>query len=68
MLSELDNYLQRIEDLRRQVSDLIAGLPVEALDWRPIEGNKSRCYRTQQRIENQTNGRTGEIRCILHSL
>jgi uncharacterized damage-inducible protein DinB len=38
MLSELDNYLQRIEDLRRQVSELIADLPAEALNWRPIEG------------------------------
>ncbi len=37
MLSELDNYLQRIEDLRGQVCDLIAGLPAEALNWRPIE-------------------------------
>ncbi len=35
MLSELDNYAQRIEDLRRQVSQLIADLPAEALNWRP---------------------------------
>jgi len=35
MLAELDNYLQRIEDLRRQVSELIADLPAEALNWRP---------------------------------
>jgi uncharacterized damage-inducible protein DinB len=33
----LKNYLHRIEDLRRQISDLIAGLPAEALNWRPIE-------------------------------
>ncbi len=37
MLTELDNYLQRIEDLRRQVSDLITDLPAEALNWRPTE-------------------------------
>ena len=37
MTSELNNYLQRIEDLRGQVGDLIAGLPGEALNWRPIE-------------------------------
>jgi len=37
MLSELDNYLQRIEDLRRQVRNLIAGLPAQALNWRPTE-------------------------------
>jgi uncharacterized damage-inducible protein DinB len=39
MLSELDNYLQRIEDLRGQVRDLIADLPAEALNWRPIEND-----------------------------
>ncbi|MDO9131242.1 MAG: DinB family protein [Anaerolineales bacterium] len=38
MLSELANYLGRIEDLRSQVSGLIAELPAEALNWRPIEG------------------------------
>ena len=37
MLSELNNYLQRIEDLRGQARDLIADLPAEALNWRPIE-------------------------------
>ena len=38
MLSELKSYLQRIEDLRGQVGNLIADLPVEALNWRPVEG------------------------------
>jgi uncharacterized damage-inducible protein DinB len=38
VLSELDNYLQRIEDLRRQVGELIAELPEQALNWRPTEG------------------------------
>jgi uncharacterized damage-inducible protein DinB len=38
MLSEMENYLHRIEDLRNQVRDLIAGLPAEALNWRPIQG------------------------------
>ena len=37
MVSELDNYLQRIEDLRGQVYELIADLPAEALNWRPSE-------------------------------
>ncbi len=40
MLSELDNYLQRIEDLRRQVGQLIADLPAEALNWRPIAASE----------------------------
>ena len=35
MLSELDNYVQRIEDLRGQAGDLIADLPAQALNWRP---------------------------------
>lgn len=38
MISELDNYLERLEDLRGQVSSLLAELPAEALNWRPIEG------------------------------
>lgn len=39
MISELDNYLNRLVDLNSQVSGLIAELPPEALNWRPIEGN-----------------------------
>ncbi len=38
MLSELDNYLKLIENLRRQVGELIADLPAEALNWRPTKG------------------------------
>jgi uncharacterized damage-inducible protein DinB len=37
---EIENYLQRMEDLRRQVGELIAELPPEALNWRPIEGEE----------------------------
>ena len=37
MISELDNYLNRLDDLHGQVSNLLADLPVEALNWRPIE-------------------------------
>ncbi len=40
MTSELAVYLQMIEDLRGQVLDLIAGLPSEALNWRPLEGTE----------------------------
>lgn len=43
MLTELDNYSQRIEDLRRQVIELIADLPASALNWQPIpRSNASR--------------------------
>ncbi|MFQ6014157.1 MAG: DinB family protein [Anaerolineae bacterium] len=38
MDSEVHHYLHMIEDLRDQVSDLIANLPAEALNWRPVEG------------------------------
>lgn len=38
MISELDNYLNRLDDLHGQVSSLLADLPAEALNWRPIEG------------------------------
>jgi uncharacterized damage-inducible protein DinB len=38
MITELDNYLNRLDDLHGQVADLVAGLPAEALNWRPIEG------------------------------
>ena len=38
MIGELANYLERIEDLRGQMGDLVAGLPAEALNWRPIRG------------------------------
>jgi len=39
MPPELSSYLQMIEDLRGQVRDLITDLPVEALNWRPLEGS-----------------------------
>jgi uncharacterized damage-inducible protein DinB len=35
--SELENYQRRIDDLRGQVRDLLAELPAEALNWRPLE-------------------------------
>lgn len=38
MNPELQNYLNLIDDLRSQVRALIAELPAEALDWRPVEG------------------------------
>ena len=37
MLSELANYLSRIDDLRAQVRALITDLPAEALNWRSVE-------------------------------
>jgi uncharacterized damage-inducible protein DinB len=37
MLPEVEHYLERIEDLRGQIIDLIRPLPVDALNWRPIE-------------------------------
>lgn len=39
MLAEVASYLDLMDDLRGQVAGLIADLPVEALNWRPIEGS-----------------------------
>jgi len=36
MNPELEHYLHMIEDLRGQVRDLVADLPAEALNWRPL--------------------------------
>jgi uncharacterized damage-inducible protein DinB len=38
LIPEIKNYLNRLEDLRGQVLDLIRDLPAEALNWRPVEG------------------------------
>lgn len=38
MLAEVAQYLNMIEDLRGQVGELVAGLPAEALNWRPVPG------------------------------
>ncbi len=38
MLAEVAHYLDRIDDLRRQISEMISQVPAEALNWRPIEG------------------------------
>ena len=38
MLPEVAHYIDRIDDLRRQISDLISQVPVEGLNWRPIDG------------------------------
>ena len=38
MLSEVTHYIDRIDDLRRQISELIGPVPAEGLNWRPING------------------------------
>ena len=38
MLREIENYLSFLNDLRSQVKTLLEGLPKEALDWRPLDG------------------------------
>ncbi len=35
---ELTHYLQLLDDLRNQVKALIADLPADALNWRPVVG------------------------------
>ncbi len=39
MLPEVANYLDRMDSLRQQIRELITHVPVEALNWRPIEGD-----------------------------
>lgn len=36
MISELQHYWSLIDDLRRQAGRLVADLPAEALNWRPL--------------------------------
>lgn len=38
MIAEVEQYLKMIEDLRRQVQEIIVGLSAQALNWRPVEG------------------------------
>ena len=38
MITELANYQDRLDDLRGQISGLVAGLSAEALNWRPLPG------------------------------
>lgn len=40
MSTERANYLERLEDLRGQVTALVSDLPAEALNWRPIKGTQ----------------------------
>ncbi|WP_420643508.1 DinB family protein [Candidatus Leptofilum sp.] len=37
-LPEAVAYLERIEDLRGQIGEIVQTLPPEALNWRPVEG------------------------------
>jgi uncharacterized damage-inducible protein DinB len=38
VITELANYLERLEDLRGQISGLVAAQTAEALNWRPLPG------------------------------
>jgi uncharacterized damage-inducible protein DinB len=37
LLTELQNYQQRLEDLRGQIKNLITALTPEQLNWRPVQ-------------------------------
>lgn len=39
MTPEVEQYLGMLDDLRSQVATLVANLPAEALNWRPIAGS-----------------------------
>jgi uncharacterized damage-inducible protein DinB len=36
LLPELSNYLLRLDDLRSQIREIISGVPVDGLNWRPF--------------------------------
>ena len=38
MIKEIQSYLTKLGDLRNQAKALLEGLPPEAMDWRPIQG------------------------------
>ncbi len=38
MIKEIQGYLAPLNELRTQVKSLLEGLPSEALDWQPIQG------------------------------
>jgi len=38
MIQEIQGYLAALNELRAQVETLLEGLPAEALDWQPIQG------------------------------
>ncbi|MHB8774654.1 MAG: DinB family protein [Bellilinea sp.] len=40
MPSELENYLQRLEDLHNQIKDLITAVASDRLNWRPFEASR----------------------------
>jgi uncharacterized damage-inducible protein DinB len=37
VLSELENYRSRLDELRRLVNETLVDMPVEGLNWRPIQ-------------------------------
>jgi uncharacterized damage-inducible protein DinB len=39
VIPEIVDYLERVEGLRNEVRALVADLPAEALNWRPIAGS-----------------------------
>jgi uncharacterized damage-inducible protein DinB len=40
MVKEVENYLTLLVRLRKEIKTALEGLPPEALDWRPIEGER----------------------------
>jgi uncharacterized damage-inducible protein DinB len=56
MNAEINHYLARIEDLRGQIASLIADLPADALNWRPIEGGDDHAMNTVAVLASHTAG------------
>ena len=41
MIPELDHYAQAFDRLHTEAANALEGLPAEALNWRPLEGDES---------------------------
>lgn len=56
MPPEIKQYLERIEDLRSQLVDLVRDLPAEALDWRPLEQGEDHATNSLAVLASHTAG------------
>lgn len=56
MITELANFLERLEDLRGQILGLVAGLSAEALNWRPLQGTGDHATNSLAALTAHTSG------------
>lgn len=56
MITELANYLERLEDLRGQIARLVDGLPADALNWQPLQGSGDHATNSLAALATHTAG------------